>query len=416
MGIQKLVDGRYRVQIRRKGFPRFDKVFQNKSDAKIANDAMAIQMSSVLPDAKEITLTQAWEKYSQSAYFSGKALRTQTTEAGRIKPVLEKLGGYSLKNLTDRPAVIMDYVDERNRHISPKTRRKLSNTSIRLEVAALSAIGIWAVERRLILKNFAKDIRRPAPTKRKRRVPSKEQASLMLVAREQNSPTTEQGSRFLMLLRYLGCRPGELASLRREDVRFRSGDVTFRRTKFQAEDRLVHATPNAIQILSEQYDFAKEAAAPSVYLFSTLRKGCSPKEAESWTLYNYSWPVRVMRQENLIGKDFHSHAMRREYISRAIEDGVSYADIRKQTGHHSTQSIEIYDEALSTSPETRKRLNEHEKRTSEDTLSSLLQLTFGVSEEEAQGALNQLLGVKESKITQTYPNGETVPVFGNKKK
>jgi len=118
-----------------------------------------------------------------------------------------------------------------------------------------------------------------------------------------------------------------------------------------------------------------------------------------------------MKASGQIGHDFHAHAMRREFISRAIEDGLSYADIRKQTGHHSTQAIEIYDEALSTAPETRKRLDAHEKTIEDDNLKGMLKMYFeGATDDDITEALNRLKGKKAGSIKKTYPNGEIVSI------
>ncbi|MBA5639012.1 hypothetical protein H3H37_18295 [Duganella sp. LX20W] len=137
MSVIELPNGRFRVQIRRAGFPKFDKVFLTRDAAVIAETSVLGEQAAVATTS-DITLSEAWERYSQSQTYLTKKDRTRDTEAQRIKAVLEELGGYSLVNLQNAPGAIYDYIDKRSVHISSRTKKKLSTTSVRLEVAALS--------------------------------------------------------------------------------------------------------------------------------------------------------------------------------------------------------------------------------------------------------------------------------------
>lgn len=415
MGIKQLGENRYRVQIRRKGFPAFDRVFPSRPEAKAAMDAAFANMGKPQGSAEGMTLSAAWESYRLSSNFNEKSDATRKTEEGRIKAVLAILGGYSLANLAAHPRVIWDYVDERGRYVSEKTGRKLSRTSLRLELAALSSVAAWAVTRQLILRNFVNDVKRPGLTKRKRRVPPVEQGKLELAAQHTEEPKLAQAARFLLLMRFLGCRPGELAALLRADIRFGKQDVTFRDTKFKSEDRLVHSTELALELLNSQYKYALASAPESAYLFSTVSRKKDEHGHVIYKSYNYACGIKNLRSENVVGKDFYAHAMRREYISRAIESGLPYATIRKQTGHHSTQAIEIYDEGLSTAPEIRKALDEHEKSIDRERFEGLLE-AHGLNKESVQKILASLDDTKKSPITRAYANGESVSLGKRKKR
>lgn len=356
MSVIELPNGRFRVQIRRAGFPKFDKVFATKSaaaeaEAKVLGEQVAITKTS------DITLSEAWLRYSVSQTFLQKKDRTRDTETQRIKAVLEELGDYSLLNLQDAPGAIYDYIDKRSAHISVRTKKKLSSTSVRLEVAALSSVVAWAKQRRLILGNFVRQIDRPPQAKRRRRVDGVEVAGLR-EASEKDDNRIAEAARFFLLLRYLGCRPGELARLLREDISWEFEETVFRDTKYKNEERRVHLTGPALQILDAQMRYAITSNRDSIYLFTTLSKDSVP-DVPKYVVYNYEYAVKLMRKANYVEKTFHAHAMRREFISKAIENGLPYSTIRKQTGHHSTQAIEIYDEGLSTAPEIRQALDLH---------------------------------------------------------
>lgn len=138
MGIQKQKNGSWRVQFRRKGLPVLDKCFPTEEEAQAAYQRVVD--AGKRKETSSDTLKDLWGKYEQSQLFLAKAPRTQDTERGRIKPVLEVLGDYSLKHLEDDVAAIYDYIDERCRHVSKKTGKLLSATNVRLEIAALSAL------------------------------------------------------------------------------------------------------------------------------------------------------------------------------------------------------------------------------------------------------------------------------------
>lgn len=415
MSVFEIGKDRYRVQVRRKGFPTYDQVFSSREQAEAAQVHVLGEQKLVLKPG-DITLNDAWERYRDSVDFSSKSDSTQKTEITRIKPVLAVLGEYSLLALQEAPRLIYDYIDHRSRVVSQKTRKTISGSSLRLEIAALSAVAMWAQRRKYIIKNFVRDVARPGLAKRKRRVPAVELGSLELTAIDFDEPRLAEAARFLLQLRYLGCRPGELARLLRADIRFNNKDVTLRDTKFKHEDRLVHMTPNATKWLQSQYTHAKEStAADSPYLFSTRSRKKDDGD-NVWVPYNYSNGIKLLRDEGVLPADFHAHAMRREYISRAIESGLPYATIRKQTGHHSTQAIEIYDEGLSTAPEIRDALDAHEKSLNVEQFKGLLEAQ-GFSKEAVQKILASIEGEKKnSPITRTFANAESVAIGKQKKR
>jgi len=378
MSIMQLPNGKFRVQLRRKGFPKFDKVFLTRGEAEAAEASVKGEQKAVEAPA-ELTLADCWARYSQSQSFLQKAAKTRSTETGRIQPVLAVLGDYSILNLQNAPALIYDYIDRRSSTISAKTKKKLSSTSVRLEIAALSAVIAFAKQRKIIPANFIRQIERPAQAKRKRRVDGVEVAGLRSVGLSSDMRAAE-AARFALLLRYIGCRPGELAKLRREDVSLSKSELTFRNTKYQQKDRLIHLTKTAIDLLDTQIRFCKEHSIQSHYVFST-RKKTSSADKPDYALYNYESAIKLLRRTGVVEKSFHAHAMRREFISKAIETGLPYATIRKQTGHHSTQAIEIYDEGLSTAPEIREALDRHEQAISADELAGMMRRMGATSEQ-----------------------------------
>jgi integrase len=223
MPIQQLPNGRWRVQLRRKGLPKFDKVFSSQAEARAAEQQQLALPSQVFVGL-DLTVRDLWERYSTSIEFKQKAQNTQNTETTRIKPVLAELGDYALKHLESSPVLVYDFIDKRAASVSERTGKPLSPTSLRLEIAALSAICIWAKRRRMIRENFVRLISRPGQASRKRRVGVKEQAGINDALMHEN-PRVREAARFSRLIRLLGCRPGELAELRCVDIDYKASSV-----------------------------------------------------------------------------------------------------------------------------------------------------------------------------------------------
>lgn len=369
MPISQLPSGKHRVQIRRKGFPKYDKVFATRQEAEEAEASIRGEQKAIEAPT-EITLSECWTRYCKSQSFLQKAAKTRATEAGRIQPVLAELGAYSLVNLQNAPTLIYDYIDKRSEVISPRTKKRLSTTSVRLEIAALSAVIAFAKQRKIVQANFIRQIERPAQAKRKRRVDGIEVAGLRTIALS-NEARAAEAARFALLLRYIGCRPGELAKVKRTDVSLSKAELTFRNTKHKQKDRLIHLTKTAIGLMDTQIRYCKESGIDSEFVFSTRAKANNVEKPE-YVFYNYESGIKLLRRLGVVERSFHAHAMRREFISKAIETGLPYATIRKQTGHQSTQAIEIYDEGLSTAPEIRNALDKHEHAISADEVTGMM--------------------------------------------
>ena len=404
MSVFKLPNGRWRAQVRRKGLPPFEGVYSTKKEAQ-NKEAAFITECSAPPQSADIVLSNLWLRYEVSREYLAKAAHTRKTEACRIKPILAILGHYSLERLAQRPDLIHDYIDNRSMAISSRTNKRISASSVRLEIAALASIIKWAQQRKIISINFLKDITRPGQVKRKRRVLPVEQAKLANAARQRENPSLAEAARFTLILRRLGCRPGELASVLRTDIRLRDAEITFRNTKCKEQDRRVPLSSEAVSLIDAQLWYALENCKTSLYLFSTLGHAKDTGKPRPWHAYNYSTAINRLRDAEVVPITFHAHAMRREFISRAIEAGMPYATIRKATGHHSTQAIEIYDEGLAIAPDVRKALDAHQQTVSLELLAGHLE-ELGYAPERVDEAMAAIKGEKLKPYSRVYANGE----------
>lgn len=277
MSVTKLASGRWRLQIRRKTL-KVDELYDSQEAARAAE---AVALGAHADTGMGLTLRQLWLRYLDSEMFAEKAEHTQRTESRRILPVLEALGDCTPQELAAEPGPVYDYIESRRKVISKRTGTKLSNTTRRLELAALSSLIAYAKQRRIVRENFVSSISRPATGKRKRRVAPLEQGKLAAYARNSDQAVA-QSSRFLLLVRHLGCRPGELAELLRGDVDLVDSELLFRDTKNRT-DRRVHITSDAAALLHLQLLDVPEKCD---YLFVTW----SPKKKQ-YVSYNYSGGV-----------------------------------------------------------------------------------------------------------------------------
>lgn len=375
MTVSRLKNGKWRVQIRRKTL-QLDAIFDTEEAARAA-EADALERHEQA--GQGLRLRDLWDRYKESRMFEEKSENTQKTERCHIKPVLEALGNYTLPELAAAPETVDDYLDNRRRFVSPRTGRKLSNTTLRLEVAALSAVVAFAKQRRIVRDNFVIGISRPATARRKRRISDTEQGKLALLTRHSDISLAKP-SRFLLLVRHLGCRPGELAALLVSDIRLDRRELTFKDTK-NGTDRTVHVVSEAATLINLQLADNPEECP---YLF-----GVWSKNKKEYVPYWYINGLNHLKEEGLLPADMHAHAGRREFISRAIEASVPLMTIKKQTGHKSTQAVDIYDDGLSTAREVRETWDKLDKTVQAENLLGAMRAA-GMTPEQEEAFLQRI--------------------------
>lgn len=366
MGVSQLSSGRWRVQIRRKTV-RFDDLFDTKEEA---DQACREALGRAATDTSLLTVRQLWEKYVASSDFSNKASHTQKTERCRIQPVLAALGHCPLVQFENDRQRIHDFMDARATAVSPRTGKKLSKATQRLELAALSAVVKFGVRRRIIREDFLATVPRPVSKPRTRRIESREQGTLRI--RASGSGPESVAARFLLIVRHLGCRPGELMKLGKDQIRLDRLDVTFLGTK-NGTNRTVHVTSAAYEFIDIQL---QQTSDDCPYLFGTWSN-----RKEGWVPYNYLYGVTLLRKSGIVRSDYHAHAGRREFISHGIEQGAELTVLKKQTGHKSVQALEMYDQSASTTPEIRRKLDALSASTADETLKNALNVLCKTEEQ-----------------------------------
>lgn len=368
----KLPNGRFRVQIRIKGHPKIDRVFDTAAQALTFEEAERHRIAHNVPLwSLSMTFAEAWRAYQGSLLFNSKKESTQRTEISRIQRGLDELGAYNLAQLQDGQ-ILARFRDKlvnepqrahgvplpkrnsrsRTKHASAEHAPKLAGDSQRLVLAAVSAVLLWAVDAKLYVRNPLVGIRKPPAAKRTRRMQRDEELNVFLVAKSPRHAGTQlaEDARFIAIQRELGCRPGELAKLMRSDVDLEASVVRFPDTK-NRETRIVHVVAQARELLAAQQVHAEVEHPDSPYVFtSRARQSGGP------VAFCYTSAIKRLRKQCIVAEDFHAHAVRREFASASFEAGLPVEDIRKATGHKSIKALEAYNVSDALHPEARKRV------------------------------------------------------------
>lgn len=360
MGIHQLKSGKWRAQVRRKGIYPLDQVFSSREEAEAA------VVACTRPGSK-LTLREAWKCFEESSKFHVYAENTKITYRSQIKSALEKLGNKSLEELETAPWLVAQHFDKRC--------KSAGNGKRRLEIAVLGSFAAWAKDRKIVKTNFMRDIERPATPPRTRRVFDTETASLTKIQEKglnSGKPHLEKHARFQIAVISIGCRPGELASAKPEDIDFAKNSLS---VSGKTGYRVVHLTATAKYVLSEQLK-SKESGP---FIFN--RRGGQA--------YDWKGGVSQLKKHKIVSKGYHSHAGRREFISRAIENGIELTMLKKQTGHKSTQALELYDQSVAAPIALRKQLDKLENVQQHEIFSGLIK-QLNLNDDELESLLAKL--------------------------
>jgi integrase len=322
MSVFQTANGRWRVQLRRKGLPKLDAIFETEQEALLAQNSALGQASP----ANELTLAAAIEIYKKSSRFLDKKKSNKSRQLVAFR-ALEPLHGYAVTHLIDNPIILSDYRDKRRETVSADT--------VRIEFATLSGVFKVLAERRQIseAQNPCRGIYRGGHAVRAVRLSGRDEAAMYKAAHNQKLSFNESESiRFLLLLRTTGMRPGELASLPLSAIDLNTGYISI----FDAKTGTRH-----VRILTECRDYliAQLSAMPptNVNLFQSV----SSKTGQVIP-YNYATRIKTLKQAGILSSAFITHAVRKEYVSRELENGSAFADIAVQTGHRNLISLEPY--------------------------------------------------------------------------
>jgi integrase len=332
---------------------RDSKLFDREKDAKLWADKTEARMKSgtwvkAAAEAEGMTVKQAFELYHDSEDWYAKAEHTtRKVELTKTKPVLAALGSKGLQELLQ--ADVEGYISQRRKVRSKRAKNeegKLSNAQIRLEVAALSSMLNWAVDKDHVKTNVAKHVKRPVNARRKDRMPDEVMGAIL-----EKDPIMEdlQASAFFRTLFTTGCRPGEIASAPRGWLRADPPQISLPESK-NGDARTIVLPTNLYSMLLDA--MAEQPDCPLIF-------GTKKRFSEGWGPYGYAVPWAKARQlaadngQVPVGVQLVPYLARHEVISKLFErTNLSDGQIAAISGHRSAQALWHY----------RHLRNEHNRR------------------------------------------------------
>lgn len=271
--------------------------------------------------------------YIKSEEWLQKAETTRRAEASKQKAVIAALGNKPIEMLDVddvRAFVAKRRADTPTR--GPKDGSSLKGHTVRLELAALSAICNHAVECGWIKTNPAHGVKRPRGDRRMARVDDELMGKIF-----DHDAIGMDGKAYYFFVTLFStvCRPGELASARREWLRGDFPQIHVPRTK--NDDARVIVIPR--QLFSSLNKWLDEQPSDCPYIFGTKKL-----KGDGWSPYNYATPWRKVRKDLKLGElGVVAYTSRHEGISRLFEQTkLSDGQIAGLSGHRSAQALWHY--------------------------------------------------------------------------
>jgi len=333
--IVKTPSGTYKALIRRQGWPTTSKTFRTKRDAedwsRRIEDEMVRGVYIQRGPSEQLTLEKALERYLREV-SPGKSQGSNESDITRSKPLMASLGKYSLAAIT--PDLVSQYRDGRLTTISKLTKKSISSSSVRLELALLSnlytvAIREWGIG---LIYNPVMNIRKPTPAPaRNRRLGVEEESRLIEAAEKHSNPMFAW---IVKLALYTAMRAGEIVSLERNQVDIKKRVIHLPKTK-NGEARNVPLTKAAIETIKQALENPIRPLDTNLIFFGEPGKD---KKRRPY-VWEKTWNELVKR-EGLT--DLHFHDLRHEAVSRLVEAGLSDQKVAAISGHKTMQMLKRY--------------------------------------------------------------------------
>lgn len=267
---------------------------------------------------KNMQLSKALDKYYEtvSRYKRGASQEFYRVNVIKRQPVAQMM----MDKITS--VDIADYRDKRLSDVNPKTGKRISGNTVRLEMALLSNLfSIARIEWGTCRSNPVELVRKPKPSPgRERRLSKKEERQLNNLFRDTNM---ELYCIFQLALE-TAMRQGEILSLKWANVSTNYSQVFLPETK-NGHARTVPLTKKARDILKIMTPFISERES----VFSYKSNG-----------FKSAWRKAVLYLEIT---DLHFHDLRHEAISRFYELGtLTDLEISAISGHRTLTMLKRY--------------------------------------------------------------------------
>lgn len=332
MSIYQTSSGKWRVQVG-SGDNRKTKVFTTKREA----ERWQVEQDNEREGVSPITWGDLADNYFNSSLFFDKSEKTQPVEIKASKPVLAHFGSDLVATTTADE--IDAYKELRLATVSPRTKRKLSGNTVRLELAFLSTLINIALRKRIITANPLALVKTPKCGKRDVRINDSELAIIFETLSAMSGLEEHVHLAYFGLLFAIGCRPSELAELKYDDISLKKRQIRFIRTK----NTKARTVPVADADFHQLVRWLRREDRPDMdecpYVFPCL------KRTGEWSSYDFSNSWKTIRRKvgKLINPGISPHAFRHERISRWFEQtDMNEGQIMELSGHLTATALNRY--------------------------------------------------------------------------
>ena len=311
----RMRDGKYQVNIRRKGYPTVTRTFTSRRAAKSWSKTTEIQMErGEFNPHSNITVDELIKKYEKEIVPQFKG---SSPALYRCRTLRRMLGKYRVAEIT--PATLASYRDERLQTIQPNSlRREFSLLSAAINTAVID----WSIS---IPSNPVQFVRVPKfDDRRDRRLEDGEEERLLDTA-------PPQYQRYIVLALETAMRRSELLRMRKSHIDFGKRTLLIPVTK-NGKSRTIPLSTRAIKAIRGQLQIFSD---PNVI----------PIEHDSLI---FTFSLRMFRRtfdrirDKLNMKDWKPHDMRHEATSRLFEKGFSIVEVASITGHEDLKMLKRY--------------------------------------------------------------------------
>lgn len=332
MSIYQTPAGKWRVQVG-SGDNRKTKVFTTKREA----ERWQVQQEQAREGISPVTWGDLADDYFNSSRFFEKSEKTQPVEIKASKPVLAHFS--TLLVATTTADDIDAYKELRLFTVSPRTKRKLSGNTVRLELAFISTLINIALRKRIITHSPMALVEKPKCNERDVRINDSELAIIFATLSAMSGLEEYVHLTYFRLLFGVGCRPSELAELTYDNISLKKRQIRFRHTK-NTKSRTVPVADGDFHLFIR---WLRRKDRPDMqecpYVFPCL------KRSGEWAAYDFSnsWKTIKRKIGKLINPGISPHAFRHERISRWFEQtDMNEGQIMELSGHLTAAALNRY--------------------------------------------------------------------------
>ena len=317
---------RYRVQVRKKGYPVQTATFTRKTDAR--NWAQSVEASMEerryrnVAQAKRHTTGELIDKYLDD-YLPRKP-RSEALQRPQLKWWQKQIGTYTLADLT--PDIIVEHRDKLAKRILP-TGRQISPSTVNRYMAALShVLAIGVKELRWLPESPMRDVSKfKEPKGRVRFLNDEERDRLLQACGDSDNCDLLT---IVVLALSTGMRKNEILTLTWEAVDLERQQITLHETKNQER--------RAVPLVGRAYAMVRELAAKADGQSPLLFPGRNPSKPIE---IKKAWYTAMARAEL---EDFRFHDLRHSAASYLAMNGASLPEIADVLGHKDYQMVKRY--------------------------------------------------------------------------